>query len=175
MRCDAADFSVGMKKQIELFYFFSIEHPPAFKSHLLSTVLPLITPTTSVLPSTSSNQPQPAAMLNIAFSASGLTQLNIHDDLNDEFFAKGQFADAEALGDVLEKWEEAFKGTGIHGVFLVASDVRECVDEMVERLEKGFGGSVKVVTRIWGAARPGDQAGHERMDRLSFFLVVRFD
>lgn len=151
-----------MKKQIELFYFFSIEHPTAFKAHLRSNIIHLVTPTTAVLPGAK----QPAAMLNIAFSQSGLSALNVHDDLGDDFFAKGQFADAEALNDVVDKWEAEFKGTAIHGVFLIASDLQSCIDDMVMTLKRNFGTSIKVATTVHGASRPGDQAGHERKSLL---------
>jgi hypothetical protein len=148
-----------MKKQIELFVFFTITDATTFKGELASDVIELITPTTSVLPGAS----QPDAMLNLAFSQSGLTALGNQDDLGDSFFKNGQFADAVDLGDVTSNWDEEFAGTTIHGVFLIASDNHVSVKNMYNALKKEYlGDSIEVATTILGTVRPGDEAGHER-------------
>lgn len=149
---------IGMKKQIERFVFFTIKDATQFKKELGTHVIRLVTPTTSVLP----GAPQPPALLNIAFSQSGLNALGNHDNLGDSFFGTGQFADAGSFGDVTSQWDSAFAGTTIHGVFLIASNKHSPIDNLVNWLHEILGTSIEVVTTILGAARPGDQAGHER-------------
>ena len=107
-----------MKKQKETFFFFHIEDPTAFKT-ALGTYLPHITSTATIL---SAPALQPLAFVNVAFSQTGLNALGITDNLGDSLFSAGQFADAPSLSDDMSQWEEPFKGTDIHGVFLIGSD-----------------------------------------------------
>jgi hypothetical protein len=156
-----------MKKPKELFYFFSISNVAAFKLALKNNVVPLVTSTATLL-DTPSNQP--LAFLNIAFSQSGLTQLGITDNLGDANFANGMFADATNLGDVPNDYEAAFKGTSVHGVFLIGSDETTHIENLLNSLTGFFGSSISLKYRLSGAARPGSQAGHEREFFSSQFM-----
>lgn len=149
-----------MRKPVELFYFFEIKDAAFFKFALRNHVIHFITSTAVLL---SDPQSQPLAFMNIAFSQRGLHALQIKDDLGDPFFTAGQLNDAPQLGDDVDgDWDPAFKGTGIHGVFLIASDAQDNVNKMLEKVLFFFGESISETTRLQGAARPGSQAGHER-------------
>jgi hypothetical protein len=148
-----------MKKEKELFFFFEIKNAPAFKVALKNHVLPLVTSTQLLL---SPPSQQPSAFLNIAFSSSGLAALGITDNLGDANFAAGQFANAEALGDVKATWDSAFAGRSIHGVFLIGSDEVSHIDSLLADVATYFGDSISEKSRLLGAARPGSHAGHER-------------
>ncbi|KAK7062703.1 dye-decolorizing heme-containing peroxidase [Paramarasmius palmivorus] len=152
------DILVGMKKDKELFFFFSIQDAATFKSKLASDIHGLITSTNQLLDVSL----QPITAVNIAFSNSGLSTLGITDDLNDAAFTSGQFVDAEALGDPgTGNWIEGFKGTGVHGVFLIASDTQSNVDAELVNIQNILGSSISEVHRLQGAARPGSENGHE--------------
>jgi deferrochelatase/peroxidase EfeB len=148
-----------MKKPHELFYFFSITNAAAFKTALKSNVISLVTSAATLLsPSTS----QPLAFLNMAFSQSGLTALGITDNLGDTQFAAGMYADAPSLGDVQSDFEAPFQGTSIHGVFLIGSNQTSYINDLLSTVTGYFGGSISFKSQLLSAARPGDQAGHER-------------
>jgi hypothetical protein len=109
---------IGMKKTVELLYFFKINQPKQFKANMLKNIIPLITSGTQLVGDPSQ---QPDAILNIAFTATGMKALGVPDNLGDPYFSKGQFADADALGDPgTANWHEGFKGTKTHGVFILA-------------------------------------------------------
>lgn len=106
---------------------------------------------------------QPDAAVNVAFSQSGLVKLGINDSLNDPVYSAGQFADASNLGDPgTTNWVNAFKGTGIHGVFLLASDSVVLINVQIAAVKLLFGTSITEQYRLAGQARPGNQEGHER-------------
>ncbi|KAJ7731151.1 fungal peroxidase [Mycena maculata] len=152
------DVLIGMKKNIELFYFFSISNATEFKSTLASDILPLVTTTTQLLDVST----QPITALNIAFSQTGLIALNITDALGDADFAAGQFAELTNLGDPgSTNWVSEFAGTNIHGVMLFASDTDDNINTEVASLESALGDSITKVYTLEGAARPGAEAGHE--------------
>ncbi|KAJ7636939.1 fungal peroxidase [Roridomyces roridus] len=152
------DILIGMKKNQELFYFFSIADAAAFKPKLASDILPLITTTTQLLQVST----QPTTMLNIAFSATGLSALGITDSLGDADFAGGQFAALTALGDPgSTNWVPQFAGTNIHGVMLFASDTVANIDAAVASVESALGSSITKLYTLAGAVRPGSEAGHE--------------
>ncbi|KIK61171.1 hypothetical protein GYMLUDRAFT_166740 [Collybiopsis luxurians FD-317 M1] len=158
------DILIGMRKKKELFFFFSIDNPTAFKSRLGSDILPLITRTTQILPNATH---PPATAVNIAFSQRGLNVLGIRDDLNDTNFKNGQMYNVTAtLGDQTSYWEPAFAGHHIHGVFLVASDTIDKVKATLSRIQKISKGSISEVYRIQGHARPGNEQGHEHFGFL---------
>ncbi|KAJ7098345.1 fungal peroxidase [Mycena epipterygia] len=157
------DVLIGMKKNKELFYFFSIANATDFKSKLGSDILPLITTTTQLL----SVSTQPITALNIAFSQSGLTALSITDSLGDSTFAGGQFKDLKNLGDPgSTNWVPEFAGTGIHGVMLFASDTEDNINDEVSKLESVLGASITKVYSLQAASRPGSEAGHEHFGFL---------
>ncbi|KAJ6563614.1 fungal peroxidase [Mycena vulgaris] len=145
------DVLIGMKKNKELFYFFSIADATDFKSKLASDILPLITTTTQLLDVST----QPVTALNIAFSQTGLTALGVTDSLGDTVFAGGS-----------TNWVPEFAGTGIHGVLLFASDTEANVNTAVSNLESALGASITKVYSLSGAARPGPEAGHEHFGFL---------
>lgn len=145
--------SVGMKKPLELFYFFHINDATAFKAALRNNVISLVTSTRQII---SPPAQQPLAFLNIAFSQSGLTALGITDNLGDSTFSAGQWADAANLKDDTSTWEDVWKGTNIHGVFLIGSDQQTYIDNLVTTLQGYLGSSITELTRVQGAARPGN-------------------
>lgn len=148
-----------MKKKKELFYFFSISDADEFKKRLASDINPLITSTQALLDVST----QPITAVNIAFTQTGLTTLGITDDLDDTLFSAGQVDDAVALGDPgTTGWVEAFDGTGIHGLLILASDTTSNIDDELAVLENALGDSIQELHRLQGAARPGAEEGHER-------------
>jgi hypothetical protein len=155
-----------MKKPVEHFYFFKINDAAQFKTALKSQ-LSLITSAATLI---SPPSQQPAAYVNIAFSQSGLTALGVTDSLGDANFAAGQFADASNLKDDTSVWQSQFKGTSIHGVILVGSDVGTNIQDTFQTAIQALGNSASIVFQLDGAARPGDQAGHERESSCSLSL-----
>ena len=161
---DPFPLSVGMKKPTELFYFFRINEAALFKAALRNNVISLVTSAAQII---SPPAQQPLAFLNIAFSHTGLAALGILDTLGDPMFTRGQWADAPNLNDDTSKWEDVWKDGSIHGVFLIGSDDQSNIDNLLSTITGFFGFSITEQTRIQGAARPGNQAGHERkMARL---------
>ncbi|KAI0701290.1 hypothetical protein BC835DRAFT_236693 [Cytidiella melzeri] len=169
------DILVGMKKQIERFVFFHINDATSFKSALKTYAPANITSTATLLSPASE---QPLAFVNIAFSQTGLTALGITDNLGDTQFASGQFADAASLGDDTAQWESAFKGTDVHGVFLIGSDQTSYITSYTNDLNTIFGSSYSVKYTQDSAARPGSEAGHEHfgfLDGISNPAVIGFN
>ncbi|KAF8518409.1 fungal peroxidase [Hysterangium stoloniferum] len=169
------DILIGMKKNQELFFFFSINDAATFKSILGTDIHALITTTTQLL----SVSTQPTTALNIAFSQTGLTALGITDDLGDALFSAGQEADAPLLGDPsTANWVPQFLGRGIHGVLLLASDTTTNIDDELAKIQSILGSSITEVYRLAGAARPGTEQGHEHfgfMDGISQPAVDGFN
>ncbi|KAF8143462.1 dye-decolorizing peroxidase precursor [Mycena galopus ATCC 62051] len=163
-----ADILVGMHKASELFYFFAIEDAATFKEKLASDILPLITSTTEIL----SVDTQPITAVNVAFSNTGLLALGVTDDLGDPDFVAGQFAanETSTIGDNPSTWDPAFAGNSIHGVFLLASDTVGNIDTELANIQSILGTSITELYSLQGAARPGDEEGHEHfgfMDGIS--------
>lgn len=151
--------SVGMRKPKETFYFFKITNAALFKTKFKAGVQQYITSAATLLDVPAK---QPLAFVNVGFSQSGLTTLGVTDNLGDTQFAAGQFADATNLGDATSNWQTEFKGTQIHGVFLIGSDNTTLVTNMATQLWNALSGSGSLVYQIDGAARPSSQFGHER-------------
>ncbi|KAJ7154720.1 fungal peroxidase [Mycena filopes] len=168
------DVLIGMKKNKELFYFFSIADVADFKPKLSGDILPRITSTTQLLDVSK----QPATALNIAFSQTGLTALGATDSLGDSVFAGGQFKDLANLGDPgVANWVPQFAGTSIHGVMLFASDTDDNINAAVTSLEAALGDSITKVYSLSAGARPGAEAGHEHfgfLDGISNPAVTGF-
>ncbi|EIN06909.1 peroxidase TAP [Punctularia strigosozonata HHB-11173 SS5] len=156
------DILVGMKKPVESFFFFHINDPAQFKTDMKNQLSVIASVATLISPPAQ----QPAAYVNVAFSQSGLTTLGITDDLGDAAFTTGQFADAENLNDDITQWQSEFKGTNIHGVFLVCSDVGTNIESVFNSSIQVLMNSTSIVFQLDGAARPGDQAGHEHFGYL---------
>ncbi|KAJ7101916.1 DyP-type peroxidase [Mycena epipterygia] len=153
-----ADILIGMKKNQELFFFFSIANATDFKAKLASDILPLVTSTTQVL----NVSAQPATMLNIAFSATGLTALNVSNALGDTPFGGGQLKNIASLGDPgTTNWVPQFIGTSIHGVILLASNTVDNINSELASLQSALGDSITEVYSLQAAARPGAEQGHE--------------
>ncbi|KAI3604428.1 fungal peroxidase [Moniliophthora roreri] len=161
------DILVGMKKDKELFFFFGIQDAATFKSKLASDIRGLITSTTQLLDVSL----QPTTAVNIAFSQTGLNALGNSDNLQDSLFKAGQFNDALALADPgTGNWVQGFAGTSVHGVFLIASDTQANVDAELANIQNILGNSIVEIHRLQGAARPGNEKGHEHfgyMDGIS--------
>lgn len=151
--------SVGMKKKTQLFYFFQITNAAEFKKHLAKDIHPRITSVTQLL----DVNKQPPTAVNIAFSQKGLTALAVMDSLNDSAYSLGQAADANNLGDSgTDGWVQQFTGTNIHGVFLLASDTMDKINSELGEIQSILRDCTVEQYRLNAAARPGDQAGHER-------------
>ncbi|THU88565.1 fungal peroxidase, partial [Dendrothele bispora CBS 962.96] len=158
------DILIGMTKPKELFFFFGINDPITFKSKLGSDIKPLVTNTNQLLENSTDT---PVTAVNIAFSQTGLQALNITDSLQDGDFANGQFSSAGDLGDDgTGNWVPAFKGTSIHGVFLLAANDVQDVDSELANIQQILGDSISEIYRLSGAARPGDEQGHEHFGYL---------
>ncbi|KAJ7270408.1 dye-decolorizing peroxidase precursor [Mycena rebaudengoi] len=162
-----SDILVGMHKNTELFFFFSVNDAATFKSKLASDIVPIITTTTEIL----SVDTQPITAVNIAFSHTGLVTLGVTDDLGDSNFVAGQYADVHntsfVIGDDPSTWNAAFAGTNIHGVFLLASDN---IASELANIQSILGSSITEIYRLNGAACPGAEQGDEHfgfMDGIS--------
>ena len=148
-----------MKKDKELFFFFGITDVATFKSKLGTDIHDRITSTTKLLDVST----QPITAVNIAFSQSGLTALGVSDNLQDPNFRGGQLGDVGVLGDPgTGNWVPGFVGTKVHGVLLLASDTQSNIDDELKSIQTALGSSITEIHRLQGAARPGDQKGHER-------------
>ncbi|KAG9056201.1 hypothetical protein FS842_011378 [Serendipita sp. 407] len=157
------DILIGMKKKLELFYFFHINEPKSFKKKLHVNVVPRITNTLQLLNTAS----QPVVCLNVAFSQTGLTTLGITGNLMDTPFSQGQTADASNLGDPgTSNWVPEFIGTKIHGVWLIASDTASNIAAMVNWLEALFGTDMTRIYTLQGNIRPPPFDGHEMFGYL---------
>ena len=158
--------SIGMKKKVETFTFFKINNAAAFKKGLKS-LAPKITTTTQLLQVST----QPITAVNIAFSSTGIRALGVNDTLGDPLFTAGQFHDAPNLGDPgTVNWVPAFKGTSIHGVFLLASDTPTSITSEFAIIQKLFGTSFTVLNTLNGQVRPGAEEGHERKSTSIFTI-----
>jgi hypothetical protein len=113
-----------MKKTHEMIYFFTIKDAAAFKAAMLKNIIPLVTSGAQLIAEPSQ---QPNAILNVAFSATGMKVLGVKDELQDPYFSAGQFVDANALGDAgTSGWHTGFKGA-THGLFVLARFVMFCL------------------------------------------------
>ncbi|KAF8520036.1 dye-decolorizing peroxidase precursor [Hysterangium stoloniferum] len=158
-----SDILTGVKKKKELFFFFKIVDPFRFKGALSRDIKSRITTVSQLLDPTQ----QPDTAVNIAFSQSGLSTLGVKDNLRDGAFAAGQAADASSLGDPgTSRWVQAFDGTNVHGVMLLASDTDDKISAELSTIQGLFGPSISEAYRLQAAARPGDQEGHEHFGYL---------
>nr|UQK85138.1 dye decolorizing peroxidase [uncultured fungus] len=168
------DILVGMKKQKELFVFFAINKPDSFKNKLKTSLLPYITTTAQLL----NPLYNPPAMVNVAFTQSGLTKLGVQGNIGDQPFQGGQFIDLKALGDPSSNdWIPAFKGTRVHGVFLIASDVWANVNTQKATIDTILSTDYTVLYTLQGEARPGAEAGHEHfgyLDGVAQPAIIQF-
>ncbi|KAH7103750.1 DyP-type peroxidase [Auriculariales sp. MPI-PUGE-AT-0066] len=158
------DILVGMRKKLELFYFFQIDDPKLFKTVLHTTIISWITPTSAML----STSTQPQVAINIAFSQTGLSTLGITDNLGDTPFTKAQVTDAKFLGDPgIGDWKKVFTVPDkLHGVFLIASDDQSLIDTAVNFLESSFSTSMHNLYKLQGNIRPPPFEGHEMFGYL---------
>jgi len=153
-----------MRQINEIFFFFRINSVTDFKSKLRSGIVPLITSAQQL----SDPATHPAAMVNIAFSHAGLTTIGAPVDILDggASFNGGQAAQASTLQDITpieDHWVPAFlNGSGLHGVFLVASDTVAKLDAQVSNIKNILGDSISEVYNLQGQMRPGAEMGHER-------------
>lgn len=152
-------FSIGMKKQVQTFIFFQITNAKSFKKDLANDIHPRLTTTTQML----NVHQQPAVAVNIAFSQNGLDSLGITENLGDTAFTSGQASDANTLGDPGTKnWVPQFTGTSIHFVIMLSSNSQDNIDNELAQIKSTLDQSATEMYRLDGAARPGDQEGHER-------------
>ncbi|KAL0576965.1 dye-decolorizing heme-containing peroxidase [Marasmius crinis-equi] len=146
-----------MQKPREVLLFFEITDAAKFKSKLGTDIHDRITSAVKILDVNT----QPLAAVNIAFSQRGLNALGVTDDLKDPHFTAGQAVDASSFGDAgTTKWEDAFK-SGVHGVFTIASDQQQYIDDEIKNIFTILSDSAKEVHRVNSKGRPGDQLGHE--------------
>ncbi|KAJ7832278.1 fungal peroxidase [Mycena leptocephala] len=171
------DILIGMRKPVELFFFFSIANATAFKKQLKAN-LQLITTTMQILSNTTAS---PSTLVNIAFSQTGLAALGLTgaaNSLNDPTFAAGQVNDVKNLSDPgTANWVPQFVGTKIHGVVLLGSDKQANIDNKLASLKTKFGNSVKELYSLKGAMRPAPNKGHEHfgfLDGISNPIITGF-
>ncbi|KAF7986375.1 hypothetical protein HWV62_35400 [Athelia sp. TMB] len=170
------DILEGLPKQYQSFIFFAIVDAGLFRK-ALKDIVPLITTTAQALADQAAIQHGKRQWgrsiiqlvgTNIAFSADGLSALDITDDLGDASFHSGQLATATSIlgdpavpGSTTEPaWEPAFKEI-IHGCFNVTGDTRATIDARVSQLDTILKGATKTVNRVDGAVRRGAEKGHE--------------
>jgi len=167
------DILIGMKKKIEVFFFFHINNGAKFKKGL-KTLAPQITTTTQLLQVST----QPITAINVAFSSTGLAALGVNDTLGDPLYTGGQFKDAPNLGDPgTTNWVPEFKGTFVHGVFLLASDAPSSITNELHSIQSLFGSSMSQKYILQGQVRPGNEEGHEHfgfMDGISQPAITGF-
>ncbi|CUA72642.1 Peroxidase 2 [Rhizoctonia solani] len=168
------DVILGFPKKKQEFIFFVIQDPAKFQKALVdlkvTTTADVIEARTTIQQK-KSQQPGaliPLAFLNIAFSKKGLDALGITDDLGNQPFAQGQLDDAKDLGDdgVTEtdgfhpNWETAFKHR-VDGVFVVAGESWASINVKILEVMLAFTSAFRIVYRLKGSVRPGNQKGHE--------------
>ncbi|KAJ6506018.1 dye-decolorizing peroxidase precursor [Mycena vulgaris] len=162
-----SDILAGMKKNKELFFFFSVNNAATFKAKLASDIIPLITTTTEIL----SVDTQPVTAVNIAFSHTGLVTLGVSEPIGDPDFDAGQFSQTSTIGDNPSLWDPAFAGTSIHGVILLASDTVENINTELANIQSILGSSMTESHRLQGGARPGSEEGHEHFGFMVKIIV----
>ena len=111
--------------------------------------------------------------------------------MQDSFFSAGQLADASknsADGGISDPgvvtggktdpaWDPVFKQNIIHGCFLITGECKATILERFLQIELILAGTVKNLTIVDGAVRPGAEAGHEHFgfnDGLSQPAVTGF-
>ncbi|KZV94529.1 fungal peroxidase [Exidia glandulosa HHB12029] len=152
------DILVGMHKQQQRFYFFTINDAATFKTHLAADIAPVVASVTQL----SSVSTQPLVALNIAFSQTGLNALGVTDNVGDALFTAGQASNTVGnLKETTDNWVTQFKTPGIHGVILLASDDKSLIDQQEASIQSTFGAAISKVYSLDGAIRPGAEAGHE--------------
>ncbi|CUA72643.1 Peroxidase 2 [Rhizoctonia solani] len=176
------DIILGFPKKKEEFIFFVIQDKDKFQKALGDLK---VTDTVDVIEARKKIQEKkleqsggllPLSFLNVAFSKKGFKALGIQGDIGGgekEPFDKGQYKSAEKLGDVgtgsgddfVPDWENPFLHE-VHGVFLVAGESWTSVNTKVQEVEAAFTDSFRVVYRLKGSVRPGDQKGHEHFGWL---------
>ncbi|KAH7099472.1 dye-decolorizing peroxidase precursor, partial [Auriculariales sp. MPI-PUGE-AT-0066] len=167
------DIVVGQQKIKQLFYFFTIQNATDFKTKLKDNVAPIVTSALQML----STSTQPIVAVNIAFSQTGLTALDVTDDVGSQEFTAGQFQSATELGDDPATWKPELAGTSVHGVFLLASDTEDRINTQVAALEATLGTSIAKVHSLLGASRPEPNVGHEMfgfLDGISQPAIIGF-
>ena len=159
-----------MQKTREVLVFFEITDPQKFKQKLPTDIHDRITSAIEIL----DVETQPLTAVNIAFSQRGLNALGVNDDLNDPHFRDGQAKDAVLIGDPgTQNWVKAFTGTSVHGMFTLASDSHDKINNEWQSILSALDGSIKEVYRLKGDARPGNMLGHEREQNEPMTLTKR--
>jgi hypothetical protein len=103
------------------------------------------------------------AAVNWAFSATGLTKLNVTDNIQDPLFVQGQKARASAQGglqDIMSDWIEQFN-IPIDGLVITTGNPTELVQGKMTLIQDTLGTSINELFRVDGHVRPGDEKGHE--------------
>ncbi|KAJ7502065.1 hypothetical protein B0H11DRAFT_1907560 [Mycena galericulata] len=161
------DILIGMRKPVELFFFFGISNTTAFKAKLKRDILPLVTSTMQIL---NNDTAAASTLVNIAFSHTGLVALNVTGDannLNDPPFAAGQVNDVKNLSDPgTTNWVPQFVGPNIHGVIPFASDTEDSINSTLASLQSELGNSIAEIYSLRGAMRPPPNKGHEHFGFL---------
>ncbi|KAI1193587.1 hypothetical protein F5X97DRAFT_336665 [Nemania serpens] len=174
------DILEGLGKKHETFFFFRIKagKESAFRDDLRSFI-PLVTSTTEAKEfhhkirehkkeAAKHGRPHPTidnSAVNIAFSQKGLTALKITEDIGDDGFKNGMLADASALGDDLDDWDDNFKKE-IHGVIAVTANSDSVLEGTIRHINKIFrfgekDATIAQVAFLQGQTRPGSESGHE--------------
>ncbi|KAJ8507743.1 dyp-type peroxidase [Pleurotus djamor] len=159
------DILIGMKKPLQLFFFYHINDPKKFKQVLAKLIYPHITTTSQLI--CGPGCPQPKALLNVAWTSSGLQTLSVFDNLLDTFFNMGQVADSWGLGDQgTSTWHSGLASNKTHGVFLIASKDWSPIYALLNQILTWLGTSITEIHRLEGAHRTGIWEGHEHFGYL---------
>jgi Dyp-type peroxidase family len=168
------DVLVGLQKNAELFLFFRVADPPAFKRRLRQDIVGRLTSTRRALQrdrtaqrhSQLGQRPKAAwAGVNLGFTHRGLTRLLGAGRVRlDPAFERG--ADDPVTLAVLNDppvshWLREFRADPIDGVFLVTGPDANFVRYHGNRVLAMLGHAIKPVYSEIGEVRPGRQRGHE--------------
>jgi Dyp-type peroxidase family len=160
------DVLIGLKKNAEVFVFFTINDVVRFRQEL-DTVFADITfsdQMKAVEDAKNAGQALPLFLgFNIAFTASGLAKLKPLDDLTtlDDAFRAGAVSRRGLLGDQapwLPEYDQA-----IDGALLVTGVDAATARNQADAIESALRHSISVVRREHGLVRTGDQKGHEHL------------
>ncbi|KAF5374348.1 hypothetical protein D9758_004699 [Tetrapyrgos nigripes] len=190
------DIIVGIPKKTQTYFFFQIDGDPSLFRKALVDIVPLIKTAAQVQKDREAlrehkrrhghggDGPGPLLKMTgtqIAFSNAGLVKMGISgvatpssSDPKSDPFVKGQFRDAQNIGDAgtgdadnfKPAWDPAFGNANIDGVIFVGGDSHHSVNEKMEEIKRILGPSVKEVISIIGDTRPKNESGHEHFGFL---------
>ncbi len=159
-----------MKKKKNLFFFFGIQNATDFKEQAGDGYPPshyLYDPDFGHHdPASNSSQRRVFAVRDSLLWASPIIWATNSTPKDKKLILPPSVIPEQAIG------VQSFAGTSVHGVFLLASDTIDNVDETLSDLTSILGDSIGELHRVQGEARPGSEEGHERKALLSFTSAI---